>query len=639
MNLTDRKTRLKSYVKPDHAHKPFGGLSRYACLIAFLHWTAKSCRDGDSVPTPSPLRCPMLWCREKFDDLGSILQHIPLCPCLEDGHYWCSECSKPERFMEKASHIESSNADDSPCPRNSRLKRASTFFKGLSHAGPATKSKAKSRRNSLLGTSSSLLTRGISSLIEKARRKHAHGGNDSSDKEALGSPITLPNYEDFVQDITKLDNLKTEDLEQLFGEFDEGETRLRADYHDSANINPAEAYLRAESSTSGLEVTSNVAPETTQPPAFIEPTAVSDMQCAELDDTSQFLPLTNYPEDLSRSVSPLPDHGSSRPISPSPISPLAIPFAKSLLSHDLSLNNEGHLAHIVAVDTLGQRLQTTEAKAAAAKLTPPTNSVRHISTNPPSEHDIEDPVTHHPQNMLMYSTPGHMVLPAVTRDSEFLENSTFQSPEARIKEVRALINVVNKEWLDRIARSPRLLSRCAGLSTSMLFEKGVSATQQCFRGNLPDTFLELFGMVHVACAVAYTFHKDDSWYHWEDLFMNMLEWQHALDRDSERQFYLEALEHLKRPKMPLDGWLKQLNPASKSSHDPMLPIIPKSITSDIHDDVFAMFTNDTLQQDLMILSRDDSLLRLRRGRILQDCETFLNGRASPQRIKIKLTQG
>lgn len=220
MHMTDHDFRLKSYVNPRRRQEPYGGLSQYACLIAFLHWTSKSCKTIESDLRGSSFRCPMLWCRQNFNDLSGILQHIPMCPCLDDGYYWCADCSKPERFMENRHNVEVSKEQGTPFRKDSRLKRASTFFKGLGHGGSITKSKAKSCGNSVLEASSAVLTR----VFERKRRRQSQDVPAISDKEVLGSAHTLSGSNDVVQHLYNLDNLQAEDLQQLLGDFGEGES-------------------------------------------------------------------------------------------------------------------------------------------------------------------------------------------------------------------------------------------------------------------------------------------------------------------------------------------------------------------------------------------------------------------------------
>ena len=43
--------------------------------------------------------CPMLWCRDKFENQSSTMDHIPQCDWLSNAWYWCPQCCRPEHFM------------------------------------------------------------------------------------------------------------------------------------------------------------------------------------------------------------------------------------------------------------------------------------------------------------------------------------------------------------------------------------------------------------------------------------------------------------------------------------------------------------------------------------------------------------
>ena len=43
--------------------------------------------------------CPMLWCRDTFEDQSETMRHLVKCDWLRDAWYWCPRCSHPEHFM------------------------------------------------------------------------------------------------------------------------------------------------------------------------------------------------------------------------------------------------------------------------------------------------------------------------------------------------------------------------------------------------------------------------------------------------------------------------------------------------------------------------------------------------------------
>ena len=544
----------------------------------------------------------MLWCRDSFDSLGAVLQHIPLCPCLDDGYYWCMQCSRPERFMEKGKPLRKELRTDQCQRKDSKLKRAASFFKGFGHVSPNSKHRAKSCGTTVLEASGAILTLGLTSLIEKKRRKSSSDFDPNSDKEVLDPQVSSLKDADLLQHLYKLDNLETEDLCKLLNDFGAGEQCQVLANGKSDFCVLAETFLRSETEMAGLEVV--VAADVNSTANQATPNFDPDyMPCAELDGTEQFLQAPNLLDEQWRSVSPMPSTFDGLPFSPTPISPLVTAGIPSAMG-----------AGDAFLDPMFTTLDLDDQAPPRKRRSRRSNSSRSRSTNPSNVSSIAP--TSAPSSLLLYSTPDHMALPEADRDSRFLENSTFRSAETRVKEIRELVSIVNQEWLERMTGAPRLLSRCAGLSTAVLFEKGVTALQQCFRGILPDTFLEVFGLMHIACAVAYSFHKEDDWWMWEELSMDMAHWQDTLPRDSEKEFFLEALAHLNRPRTPLGGWLKQINPATTSIYQSSGPA--ETEASGI------MLPRNMLLDKSQSFSEDHLFCRLRQGRVMQDCTRFLD---------------
>ena len=105
--------------------------------------------------------CPLLWCRESFDNLASTLQHVSECGYLSNTWYWCPYCCRPESFM----------ASEEPCAnttkhklqrKDSKLRRAVTFFK---HLGLKSCSRHKD-----FGSSSALETESFDTWLAKRKR-------------------------------------------------------------------------------------------------------------------------------------------------------------------------------------------------------------------------------------------------------------------------------------------------------------------------------------------------------------------------------------------------------------------------------------------------------------------------------------
>ena len=123
--------RLQHYLRQMIPRAPSYALSEGQCHFAFQHWVAYV-RSGHSsdVTVKEHLRCPLLWCRESFDDLASTLQHVSKCPWLSNTWYWCPYCCRPESFMASEGPYKFSRQNKVQ-RKDSKLRRAVTFFKHL----------------------------------------------------------------------------------------------------------------------------------------------------------------------------------------------------------------------------------------------------------------------------------------------------------------------------------------------------------------------------------------------------------------------------------------------------------------------------------------------------------------------------
>ena len=116
--------------------------------MAFQNWVAYGRPQSSDVSAKEYLMCPLLWCRDNFENLASTLQHVASCPCLSNGWYWCPHCCRPEQFMD-AERSCGEFRQCTPQRKGSKLKRAVEFFKhfGLKTC-PKSRRPAKRSRSS-----------------------------------------------------------------------------------------------------------------------------------------------------------------------------------------------------------------------------------------------------------------------------------------------------------------------------------------------------------------------------------------------------------------------------------------------------------------------------------------------------------
>ncbi|KAL6715339.1 hypothetical protein ACLMJK_007605 [Lecanora helva] len=223
-------------------------------------------------------------------------------------------------------------------------------------------------------------------------------------------------------------------------------------------------------------------------------------------------------------------------------------------------------------------------------------------------------------------------------------SSIYRMPyvQMQVEELCELVSIVNQEWLRKLSSLPDLLSLCKTLTPHRLFIKGIQAVKKFFQGTIVNTFEEIFGLMHVACASAFMLHGHDSSYCWETSTQDMPQWQYAISDESERQILLRVVEKfLWRPELQRTGALvtnssleaspgldyarildrnSELTPADKSGHSQIEePFIGKMIN----------FITQPLQQIRGIEAfRETSIeceLQLRRGllRSLWEVELML----------------
>ncbi|MCJ1456187.1 hypothetical protein MMC28_006547 [Mycoblastus sanguinarius] len=204
--------------------------------------------------------------------------------------------------------------------------------------------------------------------------------------------------------------------------------------------------------------------------------------------------------------------------------------------------------------------------------------------------------------------------------------------KTQIEDLRALVLVVNNEWTQRMTSDLELTPRCSTLPPRTLLEIGVKALKRYFRGTLPDTFVDVFALMHVACAFAYMLHKDDESYCcdcWEEFFQDMLQWQYAIAEESEVQIFLKAMDRLGSPETPssaLFGECRLSNHlprqiAHKQAPNPR----PKLDISCKLDPFLPQPGSEPFQQPSVAPNRAELWNRLKSGKVIKDCSTFLDG--------------
>jgi hypothetical protein len=117
------------------------------------------------------------------------------------------------------------------------------------------------------------------------------------------------------------------------------------------------------------------------------------------------------------------------------------------------------------------------------------------------------------------------------------------STESQVEALRKLVHVFHNEWTKRLHLVPEY--KAPHLASP--FEMGVHALQKCYQGMLPKNFDEVFALLHIACAMTYTMHGNDTSYPWAEFFHDMLQWKDAIPDKREAWLLARAIESLQAP--------------------------------------------------------------------------------------------
>ena len=128
----------------------------------------------------------------------------------------------------------------------------------------------------------------------------------------------------------------------------------------------------------------------------------------------------------------------------------------------------------------------------------------------------------------------------------FEHNSSLVSQLApklqQVEELQELIRKFNDEWMQRMESQPGLWSLCSTLSSSSLFDRAMRTLKSFIRGSLAEDFNDVFAVMHLAFAAAFslTWQQDD--YKFSALCDDALQWQHGLLRDEDKTRFLNAMD-------------------------------------------------------------------------------------------------
>ena len=132
-----------------------------------------------------------------------------------------------------------------------------------------------------------------------------------------------------------------------------------------------------------------------------------------------------------------------------------------------------------------------------------------------------------------------------------VSNSASAPKQVQVEELLELFRVINEEWMRRMEPLPQLWLPCSELSVSSLFERAIRTLKDFTEGRCALDFEDVFAMMHLAFAAAFSLHWQQDFYSWNAFCDDALQWQHALSDDEDKVLFLSAINR---------WWLHELWP-------------------------------------------------------------------------------
>lgn len=611
---------LMKYLPSYNLDDAFSKLSARECQMAFQNWVAY----GRVVTTDSSARenltCPLLWCRHKFENLESCLQHVSTCQWLPNAWYWCPQCRRAELFtLEEA---DSTFPSSHPVRRkDSKLRRAVSFFKQIGRRGHSQQREA----------TATAVSRNNETLVAMIDTKTHNADKEITD--ILSKPASVLDLSLFDGDCQPPVDRRKSDLTS--GTFSRPPTL----YDMEAN---ALSPLRGVCDDSGDEQAAELA---TSDPLFnsaqLGDTMISEApgscQSDEMSERAiRFHPPSHYgPFSLSLCfretegiVSPisssfaLPNPVESRVMGlTSPISPLDIPLdSQWFAAGESNGDTEAGTGHCKAITRaagsidcklpLRPNLSTeqvwTSTNLRSGEFSGPCWSLPTTS----SEKLVED------LDVLVCGLHSHWAAQLAEGSITWQDQKDKQNPS----QSTTVGQSCEKSFFHRFC----------GLSS---FEAGLRALQQCFQGVPPVTLEGVFPIVQLAYACAYLL--NDVKCSWHALFENALEWQNLIQCVEDRGLYNTIVRSLWDPLAPSNR-LSQTVSGSENKVMAFPPIpVQESEGMDLDEEnVLEEHATDSRHSSWMALSfaSPESAWSdaLKSGSVVRVCSNYLDGALVPR---------
>ena len=480
--------------------------------MAFQHWVAFVRNASPDVLAKEHLMCPLLWCRDDFKSLDSCLKHVSTCPWLPNAWYWCPLCHRPERFTAQQSRTEK-NLKDCGQWKESKVKRAVSFFK---HFGRRCASVRQPERRGAVR---------LSRPLEPTVKRISACGVDKK-CEMDGNPST-PGLSSHAPDYgTKPPKLPSDDFLDHFPEDAQPSCKAvemgRNSYVEHGGWE-MDGYAPVELSSQGSSNGYPQHPELAGSSPAAMPT--SPFSIEDRNDPSEPSSAMDLDQsDTSYVVSPCSTVGSpvqgsflrcaSEPSAPtSPISSSSIPrMLAKYHSIDVGSNSfDGYSAGWPIISNLFEYDHKDQ-----------------------SQHTLTDIV----DTSMSDSSPLEGEAVSVGRHSQ---------GSLMADDLRPLVHALSKDWVQSLALRPELSSVQERIASSSSYEKGLQTLRRCFCEAIPWKFEDVYSLMNLVVACAYSLYHDDASFSWECLFLDIVQWRHAIAEEEDRTLFVRIADLIWSP--------------------------------------------------------------------------------------------
>lgn len=547
--------------------------------------------------------CPMLWCREAFEDPDLTKEHILKCSYLPDTWYWCAYCSRPESFTDCGGTGVKTSQHKMLERKPSKLSKAKAFFRGFGRKSSVKSTTIWPKVQEIEDTSRYASDESKKFMVEEPpneidSEKEIHEMERCTKGQCippgweLASRLSHTVQHELPQPIGKSLSVVTriDEHAELYGDF------LHNVEADKDSIHAQELDSSEKQSNIASQSREDLLPSWPNTMSSRSRSTISEKQheskksmpagCSESKGSGFSRPRPHHPQPI-----PWPLPTRSQIFSASNVMPFSDAESYLRSSHDGS-SPFSPLSDLSPGGTRQRELQSPSSawssnfsRYFSAVLV--ESDIDVISSDPSSSQ--RQGCRHQCGNNDVTGTPiayGH-------RDEAASSDLNLTQVQLLIQELRELVTIVADEWKQRLSSTPDLLEQCPRLTPNTLVDLGINALQRCFRGTIENAFNDVFALVHVACATAYMLHCDDDLYCWEGFFRDLMEWETTISEEEDMLLFARVMDKLS---------------------------CPQSLSGDISPTI----------DFVMECPASGLLQRLRNGRIMKDCSMLLDGKRKIQ---------